>query len=554
MRISRSNDVRRAVLAMACVVGLPALGYGQTGGGSQSLSSGSGEGTGTGTGAGAGINSTGGGTGNLTGGGSLRPGVGIGGGGIMSPDSPYYLSPDEMRRRQRMRLPQGSLTPSPGALAVPDALPTDPGVPILPSPSRAYPGFGDSFKLTPEQMEAVQAHLLNDARAIKDPADRALALDKTARTQILSRDLKSAHVALEEAARAALDTPVGLIRDLRLMAVVTTYQSLAHEFVQAALINQSIGVTIDDPIRPLAAKDRMNTLLTARDEWRRAAYLAASIGNINFRSENLYWVIDSEAKESQAITDAAEKAYTSRQDLAGQGPTLLDFADQVLVQASGHAAYIPWPIWRDRALSDVAQLSVASNQYARALEIARAVPDPEIRTDALIRTADGLARHNFPQESTLVYMEAARAVSQIPLDDTRRVLAGVLIDSLISTGRFDDARASVVLVPDATRKLVVLGAIALSQGRRGQADAARRWIAHEAPEVYRSLLNRKVDEGVLLALDQVRTQTMNNLNMEGEAPDAAAPNSPRMNDADRPIGTRPGVLDRPGPAAIPVPR
>ncbi len=74
-----------------------------------------------------------------------------------------------------------------------------------------------------------------------------------------------------------------------------------------------------------------------------------------------------------------------------------------------------------------------------------------------------------------------RAVASIPLDDPRAILTGVLIDNLISVGRFDDARATTVLYPDTPARMVALGAIAESQGRRGLAESARDWIARDVP-------------------------------------------------------------------------
>ena len=86
------------------------------------------------------------------------------------------------------------------------------------------------------------------------------------------------------------------------------------------------------------------------------------------------------------------------------------------------------------------------------------------------------------------------------------MLTGFLIDSLISTGRFEDARACVVIYPELSEKLVALGAVAEQQGRRGAAEAARRWIANEIPEQYRPTLYRRVVSGVLWTIEQNRSK------------------------------------------------
>ena len=115
--------------------------------------------------------------------------------------------------------------------------------------------------------------------------------------------------------------------------------------------------------------------------------------------------------------------------------------------------------------------------------------------------------------ATAAYQAAAEAVASIHQDGLRGVLAGFLVDSLISTGRFDDARACVVVYPSLPEKLVALGAIAEQQGRRGGAEAARRWIANEIPEQYRPTLYRHVVSGVLWTIEQNRSKEI-----PGEAP------------------------------------
>ena len=110
------------------------------------------------------------------------------------------------------------------------------------------------------------------------------------------------------------------------------------------------------------------------------------------------------------------------------------------------------------------------------------------------------------EAATASYQAAAEAMATVQQDGLRGVLAGFLIDSLISTGRFDDARACMVLFPELSQRLVALGAVAEAQGRRGAAEAARRWIASEVPEQYRPALYRRVVTGVLWAIDQNRSK------------------------------------------------
>jgi len=99
--------------------------------------------------------------------------------------------------------------------------------------------------------------------------------------------------------------------------------------------------------------------------------------------------------------------------------------------------------------------------------IARLIPQPELRSDALLKIAETQARRGDAEGATASYRETANAVASIPLDDVRGVLAGVVIDSLIAVGRYEDARGSISLYPDEPRRLLALEAVAESQGRRG---------------------------------------------------------------------------------------
>src|SRR5205807_4976509 len=115
-------------------------------------------------------------------------------------------------------------------------------------------------------------------------------------------------------------------------------------------------------------------------------------------------------------------------------------------------------------------------------------------------------RRGDPKGATSTYKEAALAVASIPLDDPRDVLTGVLIDNLISVGRFEDARASVNLYSSVPLKMIALGAIAESQGRRGAAAEALAWINREVPAQYRSQLYRRVSNGVVSTIEQNRSR------------------------------------------------
>src|SRR5262249_43270167 len=76
--------------------------------------------------------------------------------------------------------------------------------------------------------------------------------------------------------------------------------------------------------------------------------------------------------------------------------------------------------------------------------------------------------------ATPVYELAARAAASITQTGLRGVLTGIVLDSLVSSGRFEDARAYTAVLPDESQRFVALGTIAEAQGRRGAAESARR--------------------------------------------------------------------------------
>lgn len=478
----------------------------QTSSGTQSLSSGSGEGTGTGTGAGMGVNSTGGGTGNLTTGGSLSPDVGVGRMGNPFGPPGGYLDTNKLRN---LLQGAGRLTPSPGARSQPN-LPTDPGlVPLDAIENPGYIGLDGVPQLTQEQLDQIDARALDAARAVQDPAERTLALERVARMKIFGRKFDDAVVALNEAGTAARRLPPGLVRDLRLLAIITTSLTLAQEQTREATADESLRISpAEKDLQVRSFEQRQVGLKSANASFIRAIHMALLIENTNFQSEQLYKIAAAQALQSKDIALDAANATTSRSDLKDLVKPLAEYADRALTLAAKTAYQSKYPVWRDRALVDVVGRASESDQLARALDIARTVPGPEFRTDALTRVAERLARRGLTPEATKVYEEVATTISTIPIDDTRSVLAGVLIDSLIAVGQFDDARIATRMLNNPQRQVFALGSVAESQGRRGLAASAMIWIRDEPNREAQSYLTRRVADGVLNGIDQLRTQAI----------------------------------------------
>jgi hypothetical protein len=220
--------------------------------------------------------------------------------------------------------------------------------------------------------------------------------------------------------------------------------------------------------------------------------------------------VENEATGSQTIANSFPRGGSSGTSGSDSAPSFESQADRILRDAAAHAYRIDRPIWRDRALMLVATSAAGSNQFARGLEIARSIPQAEIRVDALLRIAEGQSMGAQARAASVTYQEAARAVASIPLPDPRDILNGILIDSLISVGRFADARASTVMYSRPSDRLNALGAVAESQARRGLAGSARAWIEREVSPEDRAVLYRRVSDGALSVIQQNRSRDLSN--------------------------------------------
>ncbi len=488
----RSVRNRRAIPAIPAIglgfaLSFPAVALAQ----GPPVSSGSGSGTGTGQSAGR-LGATGTGSESTTGLGTTGTGR-EGLPGIIGRPARGVGSPDDLTRPVDRNLkPPGSEAPTPGG-----------------------------------GLSVVDPQLFLDARSVIDPGERSLALIRIAQTAIFSKQLDDAHRALFEAAPAALAERQRLVRQQRTVAVIDALLSLAEErmSVTTDVLTGSDEVTPPPPVpdanrgsnnpgsefdgrTPVAAlpdASRTNRLQVALPEWARAVELARQLEDSTARAEAIFRVVESEAYSSQRlITDPIRSGGGGRPDPSTLPPDIRSYTDELLANSARHAALIERPIWRNSAVYSIVSNAAASSQFARGFEIARQLAQPETRTNVLIRLAEGQALNGRPAEATAAYAEAARAVALIPQSDPRETLVGVLIDSLISFGRFEDARSCIRLYGTRERQLVAYSAIAESQGRRGLAEVARTWIAREVPPVYQPLLYRKVNDGLLTAVEQNR--------------------------------------------------
>jgi len=419
--------------------------------------------------------------------------------------------------------------------------PTDPYL----IPFVAMEQAGGSFD--PKAPARVTPELLKNARLIATPEERSLALQRAANGAIASNQLTLAHKTLEEAITATSDVTVPLVRDQRLIAIVMSLTTLTDALLRESREGLMGPIPAErDAAEPEAlpkALDSSTMIRMARLEWQRGVYLSSIIGNPTYRNEMLYKVAESEASGSASIVNELVKpaeiesladrpAPAARPDRAK--PPSLDervrarqaandkfnkLADEILVDSFNNARKIDRLIWKYRAMVRIALLAADSQQYVRGIELSRGIENAESRTEAMLLLAESMCRKNqkeLNELATVPYEQAARAAASIRQEGLRGVLAGFLVDSMISTGRFEDARASVVIYPELSQRLVALGAVAEAQGRSGSAESAREWIAREIPEQYRPTLYRRVATGVLWAIDQNRSK-------EFLRPDSTAP-------------------------------
>jgi hypothetical protein len=307
------------------------------------------------------------------------------------------------------------------------------------------------------------------------------------------------------------------------------------------IINESPTLDADTKLDPLpkGANDPAVLIRTARLEWKRAVYLAQIIGNPTYRNEMTYKVAENMASGSASIANefiktappaspsqnppppapAAPKPGEPRPSggetprpgatggsKAADNENYRQTADAILIESFDVAKKIDRLIWKYRAMARIALLAADSQQYSRGFELAKGIANGESRAEAMLLLAEAQARDDQNDGATAAYEEAAKAVATVQQDGLRGVLAGFVVDSLIASGRFQDARKCIVLYPDPAERLVALGAIAHSQGKRGSADAARKWIAAEVPEEFRPILYRHVTTGVLTAIEQNRSK------------------------------------------------
>jgi hypothetical protein len=363
------------------------------------------------------------------------------------------------------------------------------------------------------EFEEIDDRLLEDAMRVTTPSERALALERTARAKILVREFDDAEKALEDGGIAAAAVPAGTLRDVRIAAVVNTSMLLTDELVQAAsstVVTTPFGTESEPLPRTTGSED---LLLQATRIWRRAAELARTIGNDNVESESMHRIAATAARSAADLARRYQGRGRADQpesgDLESLSPERVqEFTGRAMLAAEDSANQCKVAIWRDYTLATICGTAGNARLFEESLPIARRIASPAYRTIALVSVADSMVQAGNP-ESTAAFSDAALAVASIRGTDPRISFGNILIDSLISAGRFRDARQAVGLLPTERSRTHALGAVARSMGERGKSDEAFQWINSEAPEPIRGFLKRAVNDGLLRALERSRLDQMN---------------------------------------------
>lgn len=442
----------------------------------------------------------------------LTSGSGVGTG---TGESSRYDRPpgEETSTMQPGGVPGSPLMP---ADAAPDGVPLGPGINVrFPND----PGLAPFLSLEESETDAgggrarIRRDMLDVANALDSPGERGRVLLQIARGALLGGQIRLAHQAMEDAANAAFQEENDLIHDQLIIALVTTAGTLSNTLLREA---KPLALRLEDFSGGAAATGRFQpeiAIRLARLDWRRSAHMAGLIRNVTYRAEYLERAVENMAAGSAVIAlEYAGAVGAGNGDESKNSPTaeqLAEFkkqADEVLVEAVSYAQQIQRPIWKNRAMESIATAAGQSDQNDRADEIANSILNAEARARALVLVAEFQARRNQNDAATRSYNGAAQAVASIPDHGLRGVLAGILVDSLISTGRFEDGRASVALYPTDSQKFIAMGAIAESMGARRMNEEARAWIDNEVPAQYRPTLYRRLSNGALRAITEERAK------------------------------------------------
>ena len=282
-----------------------------------------------------------------------------------------------------------------------------------------------------------------------------------------------------------MEEPNSLRHDQLIIEIITTTGQLTETLIregktQLAMLDTQEGSPEAIP-RQL---DPKLSIRLARLEWQRARVLARAILNPTYRSEYLGRVAEGLGRDSSRIV--LEYVRRTEQDNLPPSEKLTEADTKQIEQSADDFLSRPSKFARKSSgrSGGTQHWSGPPSTRANRGSIPGLLASPAAsrmprRGSGAILVAESQCRHSPPEEATKTYAEVAEAVARVEQDGLRGVLTGYLVDSLISTGRFEDALACLVLYPTASERFVAMGAIAESEARRGSAERARQWIGRE---------------------------------------------------------------------------
>ena len=261
-----------------------------------------------------------------------------------------------------------------------------------------------------------------------------------------------------------------------------------------------------------------------RLEWQRAAHVARQVINPTYRSEYLDRVVEGMAKDSGRITEFVRP--TDSAEVRNEPPKLdakdikeyEESADSFLVEAAELAGPSSGPSggmrrWRGRRSRRANRGNMTGPSTWRG---ASRTPRPAPRRSC--SSPSRSAATTSPISPLAPIRRRPRPWHASSRTGLRGVLTGFLVDSLISTGRFDDARACLVLYPTESERFVAHGG---HRRGRGPPRVGRRSRGAGSPtkprRSTRSALYRRVNTGVLAAISNERQNQYSSREAPGPA-------------------------------------
>ncbi len=328
--------------------------------------------------------------------------------------------------------------------------------------------------------------LLKNARMIATPEERSLALQRLATGAIASRQLFLAHQLLEEAITATSEVTIPLVRDQRLMKIVETITLLTDATLLQGrqIMNESAGHRRRREAGRASQRGRRSASADSHGQARMEAWRLSGRAHrqpdlsqrdvVQGRREHGV----RKRKHRQRVCKGRRRRTRLQRPAAGRcrsqagrtspggrrwgssrgGCANKDRRQRELSQDGRHHLD---RVVRRRQENRPTDLEVSRDGPHRpARRRFRAVSRGVSSWPAESRTASREprpcscwpkrnARDDQNEGATASYQEAAKAVATVQQDGLRGVLAGFVVDSLIASGRFQDARKCIVLYPDA---------------------------------------------------------------------------------------------------------